>query len=702
MSNRKPAWPLVVGALVIVAALLLPAALSVEDGSGAPAAASVGMPHVGDVGRYAMRLSGAGYAADGSLFFRWENATTENDAFGIMGPVDRAQVWVAFGHPADGATTRPAPGPASGPTQVLPMTLGFKPGSTSPSTLRTSEFGASLAQGPGVSSANQTDPSRGYTLQFDPTTPNPFTCFLRAPVQGIAYDALALRTIGDFCPGAWGATADARVAPAHETVAGYDALHIHLDGAPANGAPETADLWYGGALPYPLRATFAQGGSTLDLTLTNESLGSTALLAGPAPPVPALRPDGEFAAPADPTAGPAEGQLAALPFPLADAIAHARSDPRGKSTQDFLASHAEARLVAASLAPLASPESGWAWQIAWATPGGESQATEVDRLDGVSPSGLTTVALPQPSYDVKDAKPVASPRFDAATLPKEFLTFGDAAKLFVDTFHTAPADRVEFALFPHATFTLANADDRLVLEAGTGAVKSESVGPTRTTASALPVVSHALGSGSTRGASLTYIPALPPGAARVGGVSVASATALTLLVYYFGAHLVALAARFAALPLFTRLPRGEALANDTRRRVYEAIEADPGIHTNLLRARTGCGNGALLYHLEVLTRERLVARVELGRFTRYFVSGAYSPGEMRTRALLLAGSGQRVFDLVREHPGIRLKELAGLAGLSVPSTHRALARLEAAGIIARERDGRDVTLVAREPERLEV
>lgn len=139
---------------------------------------------------------------------------------------------------------------------------------------------------------------------------------------------------------------------------------------------------------------------------------------------------------------------------------------------------------------------------------------------------------------------------------------------------------------------------------------------------------------------------------------------------------------------YSRLARGEALAHPQRRRVYEAIGAAPGASPSDLMRALGLANGALLHHLSVLEREGLVTRVDGGRAARLFLAGQHSPAEMRARATALSGSAERVLRVVRERPGLPAREAAAVVGVSVPTLHRTVERLEAAGLVERRREGR--------------
>lgn len=74
--------------------------------------------------------------------------------------------------------------------------------------------------------------------------------------------------------------------------------------------------------------------------------------------------------------------------------------------------------------------------------------------------------------------------------------------------------------------------------------------------------------------------------------------------------------------LFTRIVRSQALDNDRRRLVYDAVHANPGITFGNLRSLTEIGSGPLAHHLKILEHHALlVARRALGRKYYYVADG---------------------------------------------------------------------------------
>ena len=96
-------------------------------------------------------------------------------------------------------------------------------------------------------------------------------------------------------------------------------------------------------------------------------------------------------------------------------------------------------------------------------------------------------------------------------------------------------------------------------------------------------------------------------------------------------------------PLYSRLRRGDVLAQETRERVYALVRAHPGAYLARLEALSGLGSGALVYQLRVLERHRLVASRREGKLRRFYPTGEVpAPRDLtphQERILDLLGAG---------------------------------------------------------------
>ncbi|RLF49062.1 MAG: transcriptional regulator [Thermoplasmata archaeon] len=65
----------------------------------------------------------------------------------------------------------------------------------------------------------------------------------------------------------------------------------------------------------------------------------------------------------------------------------------------------------------------------------------------------------------------------------------------------------------------------------------------------------------------------------------------------------------------------EALALETRRKIYEVIEGNPGLHFRELMRRVNVSHSTLKYHISYLIKKGLVTMVSDGGLTRYYAAG---------------------------------------------------------------------------------
>lgn len=147
--------------------------------------------------------------------------------------------------------------------------------------------------------------------------------------------------------------------------------------------------------------------------------------------------------------------------------------------------------------------------------------------------------------------------------------------------------------------------------------------------------------------------------------------------------------------LYSRLGREEVLDHDARHRMYRIIQDEPGIHVSELMRRIDGGWGGLMHHLHVLEDKEFVTSREDGRYRRLFPVGQYNPDRMDTIALLRNESTAEALDIIARRPGINQTELASRMGIKPPSVRYHIDKLDDAGLIRRERDGRSVRFYAQ-------
>lgn len=148
------------------------------------------------------------------------------------------------------------------------------------------------------------------------------------------------------------------------------------------------------------------------------------------------------------------------------------------------------------------------------------------------------------------------------------------------------------------------------------------------------------------------------------------------------------------IPLYTKLRKEQVLDHYNRGRVYQFIELNPGEHFNAIRHSLDMNIGTATYHLEVLSRAGLIKARQDGIYKRFYPANVPIPpsnGNGVSEVQL------RVFNLIKEAPGITQKELARLLGVRQSTLNYQVSRLEEKGFVTEERKGRKVHYFPKQP-----
>jgi predicted transcriptional regulator len=139
------------------------------------------------------------------------------------------------------------------------------------------------------------------------------------------------------------------------------------------------------------------------------------------------------------------------------------------------------------------------------------------------------------------------------------------------------------------------------------------------------------------------------------------------------------------VPLYTKIKRERVLDHFVRGQIFGYIQANPGEHYNAIKDALGLTNGSLAHHLRTLEREQFVKSKRYGLYRRFYpmnyrmpADDVYQPNEIQ--ATILA--------VIRDHPGITQKEIAGRLGLTPPTVNYHVAVLIDRNLILVERRGR--------------
>lgn len=108
----------------------------------------------------------------------------------------------------------------------------------------------------------------------------------------------------------------------------------------------------------------------------------------------------------------------------------------------------------------------------------------------------------------------------------------------------------------------------------------------------------------------------------------------------------------------------DPLQLETRKRIYELVQASPGVHFREISRRLGIPMGVVEYHLNfMLKRDMIVDRKE-GRYRRYYADGKIGSREKRVLSYLRKDIPRGILMHVMLHPGARHRDIKGELGIS--------------------------------------
>lgn len=143
----------------------------------------------------------------------------------------------------------------------------------------------------------------------------------------------------------------------------------------------------------------------------------------------------------------------------------------------------------------------------------------------------------------------------------------------------------------------------------------------------------------------------------------------------------------------------DPLALETRRRLFEAVRAAPGIGGREVQRAVGTGWGETVYHLDRLTDSGLLHRERAGHQDHYFVSEV-PLADRRLLGTMRSASARKLVLALLEQGEQTVPELTARAGLSAGRLSVHLRRLLETGLVRVGRRGRWRTFEASDPERM--
>lgn len=140
--------------------------------------------------------------------------------------------------------------------------------------------------------------------------------------------------------------------------------------------------------------------------------------------------------------------------------------------------------------------------------------------------------------------------------------------------------------------------------------------------------------------------------------------------------------------LYHRLRRARLVGLDTRARLLDALRARPGLAVVDAARAVDVDPSTALYHLRRLVDEGVAVAEGARRAARYFAVGTVPPAQ-RLR-IVAERESEPIIEAIRAEPGASKTRLAQRLAIARASLSWHLGRLERAGLVRCERDGREV------------
>jgi predicted transcriptional regulator len=128
----------------------------------------------------------------------------------------------------------------------------------------------------------------------------------------------------------------------------------------------------------------------------------------------------------------------------------------------------------------------------------------------------------------------------------------------------------------------------------------------------------------------------------------------------------------------------------TQKRIYDFIEAHPGVHICKIARELGLGMGDLQYHLHALEDEGIIRTRRRGLYKFVFPSNMFGEKQETILSLLSQETPSEILLFLTQRPGSTQKDLVEHLKLAPASIFWHMDRMMKAGVIERSRTGKFV------------
>jgi len=144
----------------------------------------------------------------------------------------------------------------------------------------------------------------------------------------------------------------------------------------------------------------------------------------------------------------------------------------------------------------------------------------------------------------------------------------------------------------------------------------------------------------------------------------------------------------------------DPLELSTRRRIYEAIRQNPGVHFRELQRITSMPIGVLSYHLDYLADKGLLSVDKQESFTRYFPGGQLGRDKRQMLSALRQEIPRGIIIYLLRNPGATHGQVLENFSVSGGTLSYHIKRLVSKGVVSVEKVGRESRLTVVDPDKV--
>jgi DNA-binding MarR family transcriptional regulator len=139
--------------------------------------------------------------------------------------------------------------------------------------------------------------------------------------------------------------------------------------------------------------------------------------------------------------------------------------------------------------------------------------------------------------------------------------------------------------------------------------------------------------------------------------------------------------------VYTKMRRDKLLEHDTRNKIYEYINHNPGTHYRAVMSDLDLHMGTLTHHLNMLETQRYIKSYQDGMYRRFYpIDAKIDTG------LILTDVQKKILHAVQGNPGISQTGIAKKLGITRKIVHYHIKLLADAGFVHSETVGRETNL----------